>query len=112
MPSSLTAKEIEQLSTTPGDTIYTCPDNKTAEVRFVNCTNESNSSARVTIHVVQSGGSLADSNIYTDAKFIGTGKTDFLPEIAGLILSAGDFIIAFGSAGGALNLKLGIKEIV
>ena len=37
---------------------------------------------------------------------------DLLPEIVGVILSAGDFIIAFGSAGAAMNLKLGIKEIV
>ncbi len=112
MAISFTAAEIEQLATTPGATIYSAPANTTAQVVFANCTNESATALTFTIHVVQSGGSLADTNIYLDAKTVGAGKSDFLPEIVGLILSAGDFIIAFGSAGSALNLKLGIKEIV
>ena len=112
MAISFTASEIEQLATTPGATIYTAPSNTTAQVVFANCTNESGGALTFTIHVVQSGGSLADTNIYVDAKSLAGGGSDMVPEIVGAILSPGDFIIAFGSAGSALNLKLGIKEIV
>ena len=112
MASSFKSAEIEQLAVTPGATIYTAGTNVTSVVTFANCTNESTASATFTIHVVQSGGSLADTNIYVDAKPIGPGKTSLIPELLGCILNEGDFIIAFGSAASALNLKLGIKEIV
>ena len=112
MASPFTSVEIEQLATTPGSTIYTAPTGTTAQVVFANCTNESSSATTFTVHVVQSGGSLADTNIYVDAKALGAGKSDLIPEIVGMWLSAGDFIIAFGSAGSAMNLKLSIKEVV
>jgi hypothetical protein len=112
MSVSFTAAEIEQLAVSPGATIYTAPANTTSQVVFANCTNESTGALTFTIHVVQSGGSLADTNLYVDGKSVGAAKSDLVPEIVGLILSPGDFIIAFGSAANALNLKLGIKEIL
>ena len=111
MASPFTSVEIEQLAVTPGATIYTAPDNTTAQVVFANCTNESASDATFTIHVVQSGGSLADTNIYVDAKALGAGKSDLIPEIVGMWLSAGDYIIAFGSIADAMNLRISIKEV-
>ena len=115
MASNYTAKEIEQLAVTPGATIYTVPsnpENMTSVIVHANCTNESSSAATFTIHVVKSGGSLADTNIYVDAKGVGGNRTDLISELVGMVLQAGDFIIAFGSVGDAMNLKLSIKEIV
>ena len=112
MASSFTSKEIEQLAVTPGSTIYTAPATGKGIVTYANCTNESTTTATFTIHVVQSGGSLADTNIYVDTKGVAPGASDLVPEIRGCVLDSSDFIIAFGSAGSAMNLKLGIKEIV
>ena len=103
--------EIEQLAVTPGGTIYTCPSNTTAQVLQGNCTNESSSAASFTIHVIKSGGSLADTNIYTDAQNIPPNDFDLVTGLVGMILEGGDFIVAFGSAGSSMNLKLSIKEI-
>ena len=111
MASRFIPKQIEQLKVTPGETIYTAPTNTTGIVTFANCTNESASSATFTVHIVQSGASLADTNIYADAKPVGPGRTKLVTEILGSVLATGDFIIAFGSVADALNLKLGIKEI-
>ena len=105
------AAEIEQLAVSPGATIYTAPAGTTSIVTFANCTNESASSETFTIHIVQSGGSLADTNIYADTLPLGQGVTKLVTNVLGAILDPGDFIIAFGSTADALNLKLGIKEI-
>jgi len=112
MAVSYKSAEIEQLAVTPGATIYTAPANTTSQVVYALCTNASASAATFSIHLVQSGGSLAATNLYVDAKPVAIDGSDTIPEIVGAILNAGDFIIAFGSAGTALNLKVGVKEIV
>jgi len=114
---SYTAAEIEQVALTPGATIYTCPSGRSAEVIYANATNESGGAVLLTVHIVQSGGSLADTNIYLDGKSIAAGASDGLTKITGeagkhgCILSAGDFIIIFADTADALNVKLGIREI-
>jgi hypothetical protein len=112
MTVSYKAAEIEQLAVSPGATIYTAPTNTTSQVVYALCTNASASAATFSIHIVQSGGSLAATNLYVDAKPIAIDGSDNVPEVVGVVLNAGDFIIAFGSAATAMNLKLGVKEIV
>lgn len=102
--------EIEQLAVSPGATIYTCPANRSATVTFANVTNESVGAVTLTIHVVQVGASLADTNIYLDGKSIAAGATDNLTEITGMTLESGDFIIAFAGTADALNMRLSIRE--
>ena len=103
---------IEQLAVSPGATIYTVPSNaKNAQVIAVNCTNESATAETFTVHVVQNGGSLADTNIYVDGKGVAPGGTDLVPEITGRILMPSDFVIVFGSTASALNFSLDVKEI-
>lgn len=111
---SITWKQatIEQLAVTPGATIYIAPANTTSQVTFANATNEDATAVTFTIHVVTSGGALAATNIYVDAKPLAPGESDTVPEVVGVILATGDFIIAFADTAAAVNLKLGIKEIV
>ena len=103
---------IEQLTTTPGATIYTAPSTvKSSQVQSITCVNGSTSTATYTIHVVQSGESAVDGNIYADARTVAVNGQDTPPGIIGMVLKPSDFITAFASAVSSLQLKIGLKEI-
>lgn len=102
----------EQLPATD-TTVYTCPSSgvSSAHVVFANCTCEDATGDSITINVVQSGGSVAVTNQYLQAKTVAAGATDNLSEIIGLVLKPGDFISAVAANANRLNLKIGIKQL-
>lgn len=103
--------EWEQVTVT-ATTQYNCPSNaKSAVIIFANCTNEDAAGTSVTINVVQSSGSVADTNIYVDAKTIAPDDSDPLSEIVGMVLEPGDSVYALAADASRLNLKISIKEI-
>ena len=112
MAITFKAAQIEQLAVTPGATLYTAPANTTSQVIHALCTNEGAAAVTFTVHVVQSGGAAGDTNIYIDAEPLAPGESTLVSGLTGMILDAGDFITAFGSAATTLNLKIGVKEIV
>lgn len=105
------AHESEQVPTA-GEVGYTCPSTaKYAEVTFGLCTNEDASNDSLTVYVIASGGSAADTNIYIDGRTITAAGNDTLDELIGLVLEPGDKVVPRASAADRLNFKLGIKEV-
>ena len=93
-------------------TIYTCPTSaKSAHIQFANCTNSTASPATIEVNIVQSGDSVADTNVYIDAKTITANSSDGLSNLINCVLKPGDFVSCIAGTASAINLKLGIKEI-
>jgi len=90
-----------QLSTTPGDVLYTCPPGTHAHLGKLSGLDTSDSGSTVTYHLVRSGGSIAANNQIVKAAPIPrtttapTGIEHYVPE--GLVLNPGDFIQGFAA---------------
>ena len=103
-----------QLATTPGDVLYTCPAGAHARLDKLTFLNTTSTGRTVTVHVVRSGGSIADNNQVVSAASVpaeGTapdGKEAYIPE--GLVLNPGDFVQAFASAGSAITPMGAVTE--
>jgi len=84
-------------------TYYTSPaTTKTTVTRCV-FTNVDTVQRTLTVNVVRSGGSVATTNAVISAYPISPGQAYVSPELAGLILDAGDFLSFKASANSAIN---------
>jgi len=102
---------LEQVPAT-NTPIYTCPSNAlSAHVQFANCTNEDATATTIAINIVQSGGSVAVTNLYIAPTTVVSAATNGLTGIINAVLKPGDFISGIAGDAGRLNLKIGIKEI-
>lgn len=104
------AAEVEPVTdtATPGEALYTCPANTTAQIVYALANNlDTSNSTALTVERTPSGGSLA---VYVSAKVIPKGKDDPLSGLWGMILEAGDSLAVFASASGDINVILGIAE--
>lgn len=105
-----------QLATTPGDVLYTCPAGTTraiiTKLIFLNTTATART---VTVHVVRSGGSIADNNQVVSAMTVPVETV--APQgvecygVEGIVLNPGDFIQAFASAGSAITPMGSVTEV-
>ena len=101
----------EQLPAT-NTTIYTCPTlAKSAHIIYANCTNEDASATSVAINLVQSGESVAITNLYVTPTTVVAGGTYGASGLINAVLKPGDFISGIAGASSRLNVKIGIKEI-
>jgi hypothetical protein len=102
----------EQLPATD-TTIYTCPSSGvgSSHIIYANATCEDATGDDITINIVKSGGAVAVSNQYLQARAIAAGATEVLSEVIGAVLKPGDFISAKATTASRINLKLSIKEI-
>ena len=92
--------------------LYTCPTAAlSAHIIFANVTNTTGVAATIDVNLVQSGESVASTNLYIDGKTVVANGTDGLTGIVGAVLKPGDIISAIAGTASALNLKIGVKEI-
>lgn len=103
-----------QLATTPGDVLYTCPARTRAEITMMSVLNTTGTSRTVTVHIVRSGGSIADNNQVVSAAAVAAEGTrpqgEILWPVIGQVLNEGDFIQAFASAATALTPMGAVTE--
>ena len=103
-----------QLSTTPGNTLYTCPAGARAQIQNFMVLNTTATDRALTVHVVRSGDSIADNNQVVSAMTIPKKTTAPagipISNLLGMWLNAGDTIQAFSSAGTALTPFGGVME--
>lgn len=99
--------------TTANQTIYTAPsDCEYAVLRFGVCNNVDGSNRTFSVYVVPSGGSAASTNQYITTVTINTLTFNSMFALTGLVMEPGDFIVVVASANSALNMRLGIMEVV
>ncbi len=91
-------------------TLYTCPENTVARIIKATVTNDTTTAQTLSMHKVESGGSVADNRIILNLRSIGSQETYEMPEIVGQVLAAEMFLN--GIAGGAdqLTLNLDVTE--
>jgi len=105
---------VQEQVTAANVKIYTAPSAanfESASIIYANCTNESAVDTDLTINLVQSGGSVAVTNIYLPPTTIHAGTANPLTSIIGATLKASDFINSIGSLASNLNLKITVREI-
>ncbi len=83
--------------------IYTTPANGQAVIRRAVFTNHDSSPHVITVHRVPSGGSVLTANMLIDARRLTPGESYVSPELANMVLDAGDSIQAFADANSVVN---------
>ena len=95
------AKYAEAAQTTQ----YTSTAPLTSVIDSFTATNESTSSATISLHIVPSGGSAAGSNKVVDERTIAAGETYTMPEVLGHVLKSGDYISTIASAASSIVIR-------
>lgn len=98
--------------TNAATTYYTVGANTKCEVRKLTFCNATAGAVTVTVHLVTSGGSAADSNKITHQRSLAAGETWLCPEAVGQVLEAGGTIQALASAGASVTIVGSGLEVV
>ena len=89
-------------------TLFTSPTNTTTVITNATFTNVDSGARLLTVWVVRSGGSASASNIIIGASAAGfslaSGQAYVSPELAGVVLAAGDFIQAKADANSVITV--------
>lgn len=92
-------------------TLYTCPDNTTSKIMKCTVTNDTTTAETIAMHIVESGGSVADNRLIVPE--IAVGDTPYkCPEMVGQILNAGDFINGIAGTAAQLTTSISVVEVV
>jgi hypothetical protein len=91
--------------------VYTIPTLNDAVIVKAEAFNYSTSTATITINIVQSGGSVADTNKYYSA-IVPAGQSLVLSDIISHGLNSGDMIYAIAGTATSINLYMRVKESV
>lgn len=89
--------------------VYTIPAVTDAVISKALAFNYGTSNAQITINLVQSGGSVADTNKYY-VNAVPAGKSLVLNDIIGEGLNTGDTIYVISDTASTLNLHVRVKE--
>lgn len=94
------AKYAENTQTTQ----YTSTSSKTIIDKFT-VTNIGSAIAQISVNLVPSGGSAANTNLIVVARSVGVGETYACPELFGHTLESGDFISTLANTASALTIR-------
>ena len=83
--------------------LYTCPIAVTAVIKRVTFLNTDTVAVTLTVHLVRSGGSATAANKLINALPLSANQTYQSPELANLVLTAGDAIQALASTASKIN---------
>lgn len=91
-------------------TQYTATNCRAVIDKFT-ATNISASNAVLSVNLVASAGSAADSNLILDEREIAPGETYTCPELVNQILGAGSFISTLAGTASAITIRCSGHEI-
>ena len=94
---------------------YTAPANTVTIIKRAVFTNTSAGARTITAHVVPSGGSVANATMLINGQALavppGAGSSYVSPELAGVVLNAGDTLQCFADAATSVTLSVnGIQQ--
>jgi predicted phage tail protein len=92
-------------------TQYTTPLGTKTIIDKATVTNTDVASRAFSVHLVPSGGTASNSNLLINTRAVAVGETYMCPELIGQILTNGDFLQTFASAGAALTLRISGREV-
>lgn len=92
-----------QLATTD-KIIVTGPANQATTIKRAIAVNITAGAVKITFNRVVAAGAPATTNQIIPARSIAAGATDLLPELAGMVLQAGDTIQALADTNAAINV--------
>jgi hypothetical protein len=95
-----------ELTTSSASPIYTSPANTTTVIKSAVVCETTAATILLSVWVVPSAGSVADSTKLYNAKSIGASTTVALSELNNCVLEAGDKLYAIGDVGSALTMHL------
>jgi hypothetical protein len=104
-------KKAESQLTGTVAVIYTAPTVKSVIIEAITATNFTGVNQTHTVHLVGSGGSAIDANIYIDAKAVPADDQLTDSEIVGQVLESGETIQAFASLATSINFRVSVREI-
>jgi hypothetical protein len=90
--------------TTSAVAYITGPANSQVIVKRAVFNNTTAGAVTFTVYRVPSGGSVGTGNQIISARSISAGGTDLAPELANMVLNAGDTVQALASAGTSINM--------
>ena len=93
-------------------TLYTVPAVTRAVIQKATVTNLDTVARTVTVHLVPSGGTAADTNAILKAYPVPANFTLDLPDLGSHVLEPGATIQALGSAASVLSLRVSGVEVV
>lgn len=99
-------KQLENTQTTQ----YTSTSVKTL-IDKATLTNTTASAVTVSVNLVTSGDTAADSNLVLDEKTILPGETYRCPELVGQLLGEGDFISTLAGTASAVTARFSGRQI-
>jgi hypothetical protein len=83
----------------------------TAIIDKFTATNYSGSAATISVNLVTSGGSAADSNVITKTKTLQSLETYTFPEIVGHVIMASGFISTIAGTSPAISIRASGREV-
>lgn len=86
--------------------LYQAGANEKALIGQATVCNTGTTAYNITVHLVASGGTVANANMIIDAKQVATGVTTELTEIIGHVLEGGESIHAFADTADQLSLRV------
>lgn len=86
--------------------LFTAQTGETSTIHAATANNTTASSATVTIHIVPSGGSVADSNMIVKARSVAANTSVTIPELVNHVIPAGSAIHGFCSVATAVSLTV------
>lgn len=94
---------------------FTGPANTITVIKRAVFTNTSAGARTVTAHIVPSGGAVANSTMVINGQSLaippGAGSSYVAPELAGVVLNAGDTLQCFADAAAGVTLNVnGIQQ--
>lgn len=101
------AKNAENVQTTQ----YTAPANTKTLIDKFTATNYTATVVTLTVNLVPSGGTAANSNTVIKTRNIQPNETYAFPEIVGHVLSSGDFISTIASTATSVVIRASGREI-
>jgi hypothetical protein len=85
---------------------YTCPANSKVVVRHAVFVNHTAGAVTLSVYVVESGGSVTDARKVLDVLSIAAHTAYVSPELAGVVLNAGDAIQTVASASASISQNI------
>ena len=83
--------------------VVTSAANTQSVIKRAVCSNVTAGAVTITVHRVPSSGAVSAATIIVPSRSISADGTDLLPELANMVLNAGDTIQALASAATSVN---------
>ena len=111
----MTIKFIDVYNGQPGNTnttLYTVPAGTTVRILAATVTNDTTTSAYLSVHRVPSGSSVSDTNLIVNQKSVDNRASVNLWELVGQVLAVGDVLSAVAETADQLTVHISGVQMI